>query len=236
MGRGVEKLELFSLEGLLALLIIIGIDLVLAGDNAVVIGMAARNVPQEKQKKVIFWGTAGAIVIRILATVLVVKLLDLPGLHLAGGLLLIWISYKLLIDNGKKHEIEAKPTVGKAIVTIMVADAAMGIDNVVAVAGAAHGNVWLVILGLLISIPIMIFGSTLVIKLMNRFPVVIYIGAGILAFTAAKMILAEHFLHGFVEALSYGKWGVVALIVAAVLIAGKIRNSRQVKTDFELEA
>lgn len=230
-------MELFSLEGLMALLIIIGIDLVLAGDNAVVIGMAARNVPLEKQKKVIFWGTAGAILIRVLATILVVKLLELPGLHLAGGLLLIWISYKLLVDNSdKKHEIAAKPTVAKAIGTIVVADAAMGIDNVVAVAGAAQGNIWLVIIGLLVSIPIMIFGSTLIIRLMNRFPAVIYIGAGILAFTAAKMILAEHFLQGFVESLSYGKWAVVALIVAAVLVAGKVRNSKQMNADLEMEA
>lgn len=227
-------MELLSFEGLMALLIIIGIDLVLAGDNAVVIGMAARNVPQEQQKKVIFWGTAGAILIRILATVLVVKLLQLPGLHLAGGLLLIWIAYKLLVD-GKQHEISAKPTVAKAIGTIIVADAAMGIDNVVAVAGAANGSVLLVIIGLLVSIPIMIFGSTLVIRLMNSFPIVIYIGSGILAFTAAKMILSEKFLESFVESLSYGKWAVIALIVAGVLVAGKMRNNK-IDSDLEMEA
>jgi predicted tellurium resistance membrane protein TerC len=118
----------------------------------------------------------------------------------------------------------------KAIGTIMLADAAMGLDNVVAIAGASGGSMILVILGLLISVPVMVFGSTLVMKLMDRFPIVIYIGAGILAYTASDMILTEHFLSRSVDALSYGKYAVQAVLIAGVLLAGKLANSKQRKT------
>lgn len=144
-------MEFFSPEFFIALGVIILIDLVLAGDNAIVIGMAARNLPKENQRRVILWGTAGAITIRIIATLLVVYLLDLPWLHLIGGLLLIWIAVKLLIDE-KEHEISAKSSIIAAIRTIIIADAAMGVDNVIAVAGAAHGDPILVIIGLIIKI------------------------------------------------------------------------------------
>jgi YjbE family integral membrane protein len=225
-------MELFSVEFFMALLAIIMIDLVLAGDNAVVIGMAARNVPVEHQKKVIIWGTTGAILIRAAATLVVVWLLEIPGLHLAGGLLLIWISYKLLVDN-KDHQISAQNSMWKAIGTIVVADMAMGVDNVIAIAGASHGSFTLVVIGLIISVPIMVFGSTLVIKLIDNYPVVVYIGSAILAFTAAKMILAETFVLPIIEPLSYGKWAVVALIVAAVLLAGKASNNKRLKLNVE---
>lgn len=226
-------MELFSVEFFMALLAIIMIDLVLAGDNAVVIGMAARNVPAQHQRKVIFWGTAGAILIRALATLVVVWLLKIPGLHLVGGLLLIWIAYKLLVDD-KNHEISAESTVARAITTIVIADMAMGVDNVVAIAGASHGNFTLVIVGLLISVPIMVFGSTLVIKLLDRYPIVVYIGAGILAFTAGKMILDEPLYKSAVEVISYGKWAVIVLIVAAVLWVGyivKVRKKRRAEEE-----
>ena len=222
-------MDFLTLEFIKGLFMIIMIDLVLAGDNAVVIGMAARNVPAHNQKKVILWGTAGAIAIRIAATLVVVWLLEIPGLHLAGGLLLIYISYKLLISENEHNNIKAQSSVIKAIGTIIIADMAMGLDNVIAIAGAAGGNFLLVILGLLISVPIMVFGSTLVIMLMDRYPIVIYIGAGILAYTAGKMILAEQFLSGIVEPLSYGKYAVEALIIAAVLLAGKLTNAKHIK-------
>jgi YjbE family integral membrane protein len=220
--------EMAMLDFITGLLMIVMIDLVLAGDNAVVIGMAARNVPADSQKKVIILGTAGAILIRILATLVVVKLLEIPGLHLAGGLLLIWIAFKLLVsDDGHGANIKAQSSMWKAIGTIIVADMAMGIDNVVAIAGASHGSFVLVVLGLLISVPIMVFGSTLVIKLMDRYPAVIYIGAGILAWTAGKMILGEGFIQPIIEPLSYGKYIIVALVVAIILYAGKLKKSKQ---------
>lgn len=208
---------------------IVLIDLVLAGDNAVVIGMAARNVPIEHRKKVIILGTAGAIVIRIVATLIVVWLLGIPGLHLIGGLLLIWIAYKLLAGDDSHENIKAQNSVWKAIGTIMLADAAMGLDNVLAIAGASGGNTVLVIAGLLISVPVMVFGSTLVMKLMDRYPIVIYIGAGILAYTAGKMILGEGFLQGIVEPLGWGKYVVEVIIIAAVLLAGWAANAKRTR-------
>lgn len=217
-------MELFSLEFFTALGMIILIDLVLAGDNAIVIGMAARNVEKDKQKKVILWGTAGAIIIRIAATLLIVKLLDLPWLHLIGGLLLVWIAIKLLVDDSG-HNITAKNTMAAAIWTIIVADAAMGIDNVLAIAGAAGGSFLLVVLGLIISIPIMVWGSTLLIKWMERFPIIIYIGAGVIAWTAANMITSEQFLaEALFDEYVVLKWITVAVIVIGVMVAGKYIN------------
>ncbi|WP_077617152.1 TerC family protein [Bacillus sinesaloumensis] len=211
-------MELFSGEFFSALLSIIVIDLVLAGDNAIVIGLAARNLPKEQQKKAIIWGTVGAILIRIVATLLVVWLLELPGLRLIGGILLVWIAYKLLVDD-KNHEIEAKGSFISAIRTIVIADALMGLDNVLAVAGAAHGSFLLVVLGLIISVPIMIWGSTLFIKLIDRFPVIVTIGAAILAWTATKMIVEEPFLKGFFEN-EWIKYTFELLVVIAVIFIG----------------
>src|SRR5690554_679516 len=225
-----------SVEFVMQLLAIILIDLVLAVDNAVVIGLAARNVPKEKQKKVIIWGTVGAVVIRMVATVLVVWLLKIPGLLLVGGIVLIWISYKLLIDEKKHDNIAAKSTIWSAIGTIMVADMMMGVDNVVAVAGVADGHMLLIVIGLIISVPIMVFGSTFVIKLMDRFPIVIYIGSGILAFTAGKMMLDEPILKSVIEPLGLGKWVVIALIVVAVIVAGKLTSAKRTKLNLELNS
>jgi YjbE family integral membrane protein len=189
---------LFSMDFFTALVTIVIIDLVLAGDNAIVIALAARNLPQNLQKKAIIWGTVGAIVVRSLMTLAVVWLLKIPGLMLAGGIALLWIAYKLLTDDGAgKEEHAASTSFWGAMKTIVVADAIMGLDNVLAVAGAAHGSFLLVVLGLLISIPVVVWGSTLVLKLVERYSAIIYIGAGVLAFTAAKMILGEPLTKAF---------------------------------------
>ena len=192
-------MEFLSTPFLMALLTIIMIDLVLAGDNALVIGLAARNVPQHLQKRVIIWGTAGAIVIRIAFTLGIVWLLKIPGLMLAGGLLLLPVAYKLMNpshDTGDSHGAASNGFWG-AMKTIIVADALMGVDNVLGVAGAAQGNFTLVILGLLISVPIMVWGSTLVLKWVDRFPSIITIGSGILIWTASQMILDEKLLASY---------------------------------------
>ena len=186
-------MELFSPEFFSALLAIIVIDLVLAGDNAIVIAMAARNLPPQLQKKAIVWGAIGAIAVRSAMTLAVVYLLNIPGLMLAGGLLLVWIAYKLLNpakdeDGGHDH---ASTNFWGAMKTIVIADAVMGLDNVLAVAGASHGSYLLVVLGLLISIPVVIWGSTQILKLVERFPSITYLGAGVLAWTAAKMMTSE---------------------------------------------
>ncbi|WP_052339873.1 TerC family protein [Gorillibacterium massiliense] len=213
------------MEFISALLSIVLIDLVLAGDNAIVIGLAARNVPKERQKKVILLGTLGAVIIRVIATLAVTWLLGIPGLLLIGGLLLIWIAYKLLTDK-KDHEIAAKDTAWAAIRTILIADAAMGIDNVLAVAGAAHGSIWLVIVGLLISVPIVVWGSTLFIRLLDRFPWILYLGAGVLAYTAAKMIVDEPLLESIPFLHGTGKWIFEAVLIAAVVGVGYIRSRK----------
>ncbi|MED4990801.1 TerC family protein [Parageobacillus toebii] len=217
-------MELFSMEFLSALLSIIIIDLVLAGDNAIVIGLAARNLPKHQQKKAVIWGTVGAVVIRALATLFVVWLLKVPGLLLIGGILLVWIAYKLLVEE-KGHDVEAVGSLWEAIRTIVIADALMGLDNVLAVAGAAHGSFLLVILGLLISVPIMVWGSTLILKWIDRFPIIITIGAGVLAWTASKMIVDEPFLDQYF-ANPIVKYGFEILVIAGVIAAGTLKKKK----------
>ena len=213
-------MEFLSAPWWTALLAIVLIDLVLAGDNAIVIALAARNLPTHLQKKAILWGTVGAIVVRSAMTIGVVWLLKIPGLMLVGGLGLVWIAYKLLADQGEtKHNGPVAATFWGAMKTIVVADALMGIDNVLGVAGAAHGEMDLVVIGLLVSVPIVVFGSTLVLKLVERFPIVIQAGAAVLAFTAAKMIVDEPLLDGVFE-YSAARWATYAAAVAGVLAAG----------------
>jgi YjbE family integral membrane protein len=215
-------MELFSAPWWSALLAIILIDLVLAGDNAIVIALAARNLPPNLQKKAILWGTVGAIAVRTAMTLVVVWLLKVPGLMLIGGLGLLWIAYKLLVDTGgDDHDGPAATTFWGAMKTIVIADALMGIDNVLGVAGAANGNMTLVVLGLLISVPIVVYGSQLVLKLVERFPIIIQFGAAVLAFTAAKMIIGEKLLKEvFNPPYSYAdlaRWSVYVICIAGVL-------------------
>lgn len=220
-------MELFSAEFFSALLAIIVIDLVLAGDNAIVIGLAARNLPKQHQKKVIFWGTFGAIAVRSILTILVVQLLKIPGLLVAGGLFLIWIAYKLLIDESKHDNIDPAKSMWAAIRTIIIADTVMGLDNVLAVAGAADGEFILVILGLLISVPIVVWGSTLILKFIDRFPFIVYIGSGVLAWTASKMIVDEPLIISFFESYPIIKWLLIVVIIVGVLAAGWLTNQKK---------
>ena len=224
-------MEFFTAPWWSALLAIILIDLVLAGDNAIVIALAARSLPPHLQKKAIMWGTVGAIVVRSAMTVGVVWLLKIPGLMLVGGVGLLWIAYKLLADQDHgEHQGPVVSTFWGAMKTIVVADALMGIDNVLGVAGAAHGAFDLVIIGLLISVPIVVFGSTMVLKLVERFPMIINIGAAVLAFTAAKMIVSEPLLdpvYGGPASVpadqmlqTAAQWATYALAVAGVLGGG----------------
>ena len=174
-------MDILSMQFLSALLAIIVIDLVLAGDNAIVIALAARSLPKHLQKRAILWGTVGAIVVRTSLTLIVVWLLQIPGLLFAGGALLIWIAYKLLIpENGDDHagKVAATATFWGALRTVVIADTIMGLDNVLAVAGAAHGSFLLVVLGLLVSIPIVIWGSTLILRVVERYPGVRLRGRG----------------------------------------------------------
>jgi YjbE family integral membrane protein len=214
-------MELFSTAWWSALMAIILIDLVLAGDNAIVIALAARQLPPHLQKRAIMWGTVGAIAVRSVMTLGVVWLLKIPGLMLVGGLGLVWIAYKLLADTGEEeHSGPVVQTFWGAMKTIVVADALMGIDNVLGVAGAAHGSMDLVVLGLLISVPIVVFGSTVVLKLVERFPVIIQLGSAVLAFTAAKMIVNEPLLDAVFDDSAVARIATYTLAVAGVLLLG----------------
>jgi YjbE family integral membrane protein len=192
--------ELFSPAWFSALGAIIVIDLVLAGDNALVIGLAARNVPVAMQRKVVLWGTFGAIAIRAVLTAGVVYLLKIPGFLVVGGIALIYIGWKLTQDNAGGHEIQAATSVRGAVQTIVIADAVMGVDNVLAVGGAAQGSMLLVVVGLAVSIPIVVWGSTLVLRWVERFPAIIWLGAGVLGWTAVKMIVTEPLLAQWLSA------------------------------------
>ena len=220
-------MEFLSTAWWSALAAIILIDLVLAGDNAIVIALAARNLPAHLQKKAIVWGTVGAIAVRSVMTLAVVWLLKIPGLMLAGGLALLWIAYKLLADEaGGDEPHPVASTFWGAMKTIVVADALMGIDNVLGVAGAAHGAFDLVVIGLLVSVPIVVFGSTMVLKLVQRFPIIIQAGAAVLAFTAGKMIVGEPLLNEVFDPNTLARWAVYLAAVAGVLAAGRLAASR----------
>lgn len=193
-------MELFSLPWWSALATIILIDLVLAGDNALVIGMAASRLRDDLRRKAIIWGAAGAIVVRGALALFVVWLLQIPGLLLAGGVLLLPIAYRLAVPKADEegHEGKAADTFWGAMKTIVIADALMGIDNVLAIGGAAHGRWDLVIIGLLVTIPLVVWGSTWVAKAVERWPIIIAIGAGVLALTGAGMIVKDPLFDRFV--------------------------------------
>ncbi len=174
-----------------ALATIIGVNIVLSGDNAVVIALASRSLPDAQRTKAIFWGSAAAIILRIVLTVFAVKLLQLSWLKIIGALLLFWIGVKLLIPEDDDANIAAHEHLGAAIKTILIADLVMSLDNVIAVAAAAKDNIVLLVLGLAISIPLIIFSSTILLKLMDRFPIIITIGAALLGFVAGEMLITD---------------------------------------------
>lgn len=233
-------MELFSVPWWSALLAIILIDLVLAGDNAIVIALAARNLPPEHQNKAIIWGTVGAIVVRSAMTVGVVWLLKIPGLMLLGGLGLLWIAYKLIADTSEdEHQGVGATTFWGAMKTIIVADALMGVDNVLGVAGAANGSFDLVVIGLLISIPIVVLGSKLVLRLVEKWPVIIHLGAAVLAFTAAQMIINEklldHVFDGGETIHNVARVATYIVAIAGVLAMGWWGTRKQVQEESETQ-
>ena len=209
------------LQFLSALAAIVIIDLVLAGDNAIVIALATRKLPAHLRTRAVIWGTVGAVVVRSLMTVGVMWLLQIPGLMLMGGLMLVWIAYKLLAgDENDEGNLNPADSFGAAIKTIVIADVVMGLDNVLGVAGAAHGNFLLVVIGLLISIPIVVWGSQIILKLVDRFQFIIYIGAAVLAWTAAKMIVSEPLAASLLADAGWISWAIYALVFTLVLGGG----------------
>jgi YjbE family integral membrane protein len=211
-----------------ALAAIVVIDLVLAGDNAIVIALAARNLPLAVQRRAVIWGTVGAVVVRSSLTVVVLWLLEIPGLMAAGGALLAWIAYRLLAGNeeGKDHGVAPALSFWAAMRTIVIADAVMGLDNVLAVAGAAHGSVMLVVLGLVVSIPIVVWGSTLILHWIERFPSLLYIGGAVLAWTAAKMLAEEPLLADALTDRPGIKTALYIVVIGGVLGFAWLRNRK----------
>jgi YjbE family integral membrane protein len=221
-------MEIFSAQFLSALAAIVVIDLALAGDNAIVIALAARNLAPAMRRRAILWGTVGAVGVRIAMTLAVVWLLGVPGLMAAGGLVLAWIAYKLMRPQGEPgHEVKAAAGFWAAMQTIVVADAAMGLDNVLAVAGAAHGSFTLVVLGLLISIPIVVWGSTLVLRWIERFPWIVHVGVAVLAWTAAEMILADPLMRDYFAAHPAFRAAVYAAVIGGVFALGFAAQRRR---------
>ncbi|MCA0213632.1 MAG: TerC family protein [Proteobacteria bacterium] len=215
-------LSFVSPEFWIALSQIVLINIVLSGDNAVVIALACRSLPPQQQKKAIVFGSVGAIVLRVVLTFFAVMLLDLPYLKLIGAAALLWIGVGLLKSDDGEENLEGHSNLAAAIKTIVVADLVMSLDNVIGVAAAAKGNVMLLIVGLIISIPLIIFGSAILLRIMGRFPVIITLGAGLLGWVAGEMALSDpaisvwsaqqHTLHmlapaaGALAVIAVGKW------------------------------
>lgn len=208
-----------------AVLSIILIDIVLAGDNALVIGMAANKLPPELRKKAILWGTVGAIGIRFASVAALTYLLMIPGLRLIGGAALLWIGWKLVFDSGD-HEVEAKDTFWGAISTIVVADAVMGIDNALGIAAAANGNWLFIIFGLLISVPIIIFGASLVSKLLEKYPDSVFVGSFVLFAVAFQMAIKEPLLQDWLAPLADWVKSVLPWAASVVITAVQYKKAR----------
>ena len=212
---------------------IIMIDLLLSGDNAVVIALACRNLPAEQRRKGIMYGVGGAIGLRIVLTFFAVSLLSLPYLKLVGALLLIWIGIKLLLpeDEHSEGSIKADTRLFGAVKTIIIADFVMSLDNVLGVAAAAKGNVSLLVFGLLISIPLIAWSSQLVLKLIDRFPYIVYAGGALLGYVAGEMLVTEVVIVPLVEAYHALHWLVPVFCAVLVLLVGRWLAMRKVVSD-----
>ena len=215
-----------------ALLQIIGINIVLSGDNAVVIALACRSLPPRQQKLGIILGAGAAVVLRMIFTGFVVFLMATPYLKILGGLLLFWIAYKLITEEEKDDDhVKASGHLWGAIWTIMIADAVMSLDNVIAVAAAAKGSLFLILVGLAISIPLVVYGATILIKLINRFPAIVTLGAALIGYVAGEVIVTDPALHHWVE--THANWlHVVAPLLGAIIVveARRLLKPTQVHT------
>lgn len=207
---------------------IVAIDLVLSGDNAVVIALATLRLEEKDRKKGIFWGTFGAISLRIVLAMVAAMLLKFPFVQAVGGLLLSWIAINLLKGEDNEGEIKAAGSLREAIQTIIFADFLMSLDNVLAVAGASKGNIPLLIFGLMISIPVVIFGSTILSNLMKKWPWLVTIGAGLLGYTAGGMILNDTYFHSLSE-ITLLKYLIPGVFAIAVIVIGNLLKTRRGK-------
>ena len=219
---------LLSADFWIGLFKICWINIILSGDNAVVIAMAARTLPADRQTKAVFWGAGAAVVLRVLLTVVAAKLLAMPYLQIVGGLLLLWIGMQLLgeEDDSQEGEVKQHGTLISAIRTILIADLIMSLDNVIAVAAAAKGDLVLLIVGLATSIPLVIFGSTLMIKLMERFPVIVVVGAGLIGWVGGEAIVSDNVLREMLTSNPWLRYAGAAAGAVFVVVAGKLLQAR----------
>ncbi|MGM9481930.1 TerC family protein [Roseateles sp. NT4] len=229
-------MDLLNAAFFIALLKIIWVNILLSGDNAVVIALAARNLAADQQKKAIVFGSGAAIVLRVVLTLFAVQLLQLPWLKLIGAVLLLWIGIQLLADNDDDADVQASSSVWVAIRTILIADLVMSLDNVIAVAAAANSapegaRLSLLIIGLGLSIPLIIFGSTLLLKLMERFPVIITLGAALLGFVAGEMATTDAAVHEWFEAHMHGLDYAVSISCAVFVVAVGMALARRSKRE-----
>ena len=196
---------------------IIVINILLSGDNAVVIALACRNLPTHQRRWGVIWGAGGAILLRIVLTFFAISLLDLPWLKIVGGLLLLWIGVKLIADDGGEgHQVTASNQLFSAVRTIVVADLVMSLDNVIGVAAAAKGSLVLLVFGLVVSIPLVIVGSQLIMKAIERFPMLVMAGGGLLGYVAGEMAVTDNAVSGWIEA--HAHWLHWALPVGCILL------------------
>ena len=217
-----------SAHHLIPLIQIIGIDVVLSGDNAVVIALAARSLPPAQKKQAVFFGAAAAIAMRVLLTLTAVALLTLPYLKLIGSLLLLWIGIQLLDEDDDEPEITSGHSLASAIRTIVMADVVMSLDNVLGIAAVAKGNVALLVIGLAISIPFIITGSRILLRVMEHFPIIIAVGAALLGYVAGEMAVSDPAVAGWIEQQLPVLHRVVPVVCAVfVLVAAKLRKIRR---------
>lgn len=198
---------------------ILMINLVLSGDNAVVIAMASKDLPLNQRKQAVWWGAFGAVILRCALTFVAVMLLGIPFIQAAGGLLLLWISVKLLLQNEDEVEVKGASTTWKAIQTILVADFVMSLDNVLAIAAISNGDLALTVIGIAISIPIVIWGSGLIVGLLKRYPILVFAGSGILAYTAGEMVMSDPKLGQWLHGLTAEAHTLLPVAMACLVIA-----------------
>jgi YjbE family integral membrane protein len=220
--------ELTTPQFWVAVVEIIAVNIMLSGDNAVVIALACRNLAQRQRRLGILWGVLGAIALRIVLTFFAMSLLAYPWLGLVGAVLLVWIGVKLIAeDDGGQHKVKASDRLLTAVGTIIVADLVMSLDNVVAVAGAAKGNVALLMFGLVISIPIVIVGSQIIMRLMERFPVVVLGGGGLLGYIAGRMAVEDPGVKPWIDANAAGLAALVPPVLFGLVVAGGVWRVRR---------
>ncbi len=228
-----------SVEWFARLLGVLGVDLILAGDNAVVIALAVRNLQGQNRRRAIVLGALGAVVLRLIFAAIVSYVLLIPFLQVAGGLLLFWIAWRLIKeDPGEEAEVQAGESQWEAIRIIILADVVMSLDNVIALVGVSGGDLLLLGTGIALTIPLVIFGSALLISLLNRFPILIYAGAGLLVYVAVEMLFADVALHEYLEPYERFEWPVAitaGVVFAAIAWAWARRKEKAERTEKDTE-